>query len=173
MFLKGREFPPSLLSLVEAQMQSQGPKKVGSWRVSRELRGLQESFCSKGVLHEGGELHNEPRPEDSGEKELLRGSSIGGEAGTGRSSLKDTRGKSPRCEGLGYSQGLCAPQSPKFAPEGSRGTPRVITFFDPDTLESEEDPDPSWEEWSGEDGSGEGSASDGSDGESHGCAEEL
>lgn len=162
-----------MLSIIEAQMQSQGPKKVGSWRVSRELRGLQESFCREGVLHEGGELHNEPGPEDSGEKELLRGSSIGGQAGTGRSSLKDTRGKSPRCEGLGYSQGLCAPQSPKSTPEGVRGPVRIITFFNPDTLESEEDIDSTGEEWDGEDGSSEGSSADGSDGESHGCAEEL
>jgi len=154
-------------------MQSQGRQKVGSWRVPRELRRVQESFCREGILHQGGELHNEPGPEDLSESELLRRGVEGGQAGTGRSSLTSTRGKSPRCEGLGYSEGLCAPQSPTAQTEKVRGTPRVITFFNPDTLESEEDIDPSWEEWYGEDGSSEGSAAGSADGEPHGCTEEL
>jgi len=154
-------------------MQSQVRKKVGSWRVPRELRWLQESFCGEGVLHEGRELHHEPRPEDTSEGELLRGGAEGGEAGSGRSSLKNTRGKSPRSEGLGNSSGLCAPKSPTTATQKVRGKAPVVIFLDPDTMESEEDPDPSWEEWDGEDGSGEESTSGSSDGEPHGCPEEL
>lgn len=154
-------------------MQSQGPKKVGSWRVPRELRWLQESFCSEGVLHEGGELHHESGPEDPSEDKPLRRSTQGSEAGSGRSSLKDTRGKSPGREGPSNEEGLCAPKSPTTQTKAVRSQARPIIFLDPDTMEPEEKPDSSWEEWDGEDGSSEGASSNGSDGEPHGCFEEL
>lgn len=154
-------------------MQSQGRKEVGSWRVPRELRWLQESFCSEGVLHEGGELHHESGPEDTGEGKLLRGGVEGSEAGEGRSSLTNTRGKSPRCEGPSNPTRLRGAFTAPTESTQVGGKVQPIIIPDTDAVESEEDSDSSWEEWDGEDSSGEGTSSNSSDGEPHGCTEGL
>jgi len=154
-------------------MQSQGPEKVRSWKLSRELQGLQESFCREGILHQRGELHHELGPEIIGESQSLPGSLERGSEGGLEASLSRSRSFSTGCEGFGYPEGLCNAQ-PTAAETQDFGSPSsAFNLQVTDSVGSTLIPDPLGGEWAWEDFFSESAFADSTPSESYGRFEEL
>jgi len=154
-------------------MRSQGPEKVRSWNLPRELQGLQESFCREGVLHQGGELHNEPGSEVSDEIKSVPGSLEGGTERRSETSTSGAISIPSRSEGSGNPERLCDEEFEAAEAEEIGNTLSAFNLPVTDTLGSQDIFDPVGGEWAWEDFFSESAFAECTLSESHGRPEKL